>query len=113
MNNEVNPTFKISARIWWYFTWKTILFSIPLTLVFSFIGTMIGMALTGGNAVLSQKIGAACSLLIFSLIAIMVIQSCLNENFGKYRVSLIEQTLANDSTTEKISEKNEPQTPNT
>ncbi|HAS8488579.1 TPA: hypothetical protein I7727_22155, partial [Vibrio vulnificus] len=86
MENEVEPSFKISTRIWWNITWKTMVFGVP----FSLVGGMFGMILTGGNEQLADTFGSICSWIAVIPIAILVIKTSLNTTYGKYRVSLTE-----------------------
>ncbi|GGD62761.1 hypothetical protein [Lacimicrobium alkaliphilum] len=90
MDNEVKPSYKISTRIWWNITWKTVLFGIPFSFVGGLIGAMVGLVATGGNDPLANQIGSIASGLAVVPIAIWVIGSSLNETYGKYRVSLTE-----------------------
>ncbi len=90
MHDEISPSFTVSTRIWWNITWKTMVFGIPFSFVGGFFGAMIGMIATGGNDPLVNTIGSVCSWLAVIPIAILVIKSSLNENYGKYRVSISE-----------------------
>lgn len=90
MHDEISPSFIVSMRIWWNITWKTMVFGIPFSFVGGFLGAMISMIATGGNDPLVNTIGSVCSWLAVIPIAILVIKSSLNENYGKYRVSISE-----------------------
>ncbi|WP_199611460.1 hypothetical protein [Flocculibacter collagenilyticus] len=90
MENEIEPSFKVSTRIWWNITWKTFVFGIPLSFAGGFFGVILGLAVTGGNDSSANTIASICSALAIIPVAIIVVKSCLNESYGKYRVSITE-----------------------
>ncbi|EMN6212300.1 hypothetical protein WB532_004440 [Vibrio vulnificus] len=108
MENEVEPSFKISTRIWWNITWKTMVFGVPFSLVGGMLGAMFGMILTGGNDQLANTFGSICSWIAVIPIAILVIRSSLNTTYGKYRVSLTELAEKNSYLQGQAAKKIEP-----
>lgn len=96
MLNEIKPSFGVSARIWWSITWKTMLVGLFFSFFIGLFVTMVTLVATGGNDNIADISGRICSILATIPITILVIQSCLNANYGKYRVSLTELKETDD-----------------
>jgi hypothetical protein len=90
---EVTPDFSKTLRIWWTFSWRTIVYRIVLTFISEIPLGMIASALGAAVPWLMGTIIFLTAIAIDGAVGLFVIYSnILDEDFGNFRVSLIPRT---------------------
>jgi hypothetical protein len=90
---KVPANFSRTLRIWWTFSWRTIVYRMVLTFISNIPLGMIVSALGVAFPWLAGTIGFLASIAIDGAVGLFVIYSnILDEDFGNFRVTLVPRT---------------------
>jgi hypothetical protein len=84
----LEPTFKHTARIWWAWVWRSVLFGGAAGLFGSVVLSLSGI-LDHISEKAGQYLGLALGVVLAVPVGIWVFQMVLEKNFGEFRIRLV------------------------
>jgi hypothetical protein len=84
----LEPTFKRSARIWWAWVWRSVIFGGAAGLFGSLVLSLSGI-LDRVSEKTGQYLGAGIGIALAIPVGIWVFQMVLEKDFGEFRIRLV------------------------
>jgi hypothetical protein len=84
----LEPTFKRSARIWWAWVWRSVIFGGAAGLFGSLVLSLSGV-LDRVSEKTGQYLGAGIGIALAIPVGIWVFQMVLEKDFGEFRIRLV------------------------
>jgi hypothetical protein len=84
----LEPTFKRTARIWWAWVWRSVLFGGAAGVFGSLVLNLSGI-LNHISEKAGQYLGVALGLALAVPVGIWVFQTVLEKDFGEFRIRLV------------------------
>jgi hypothetical protein len=92
----LEPTFKRTARIWWAWVWRSVLFGGAAGVFGSLVLSLSGI-LNHISEKAGQYLGVALGLALAVPVGIWVFQTVLEKDFGEFRIHLVPKAPAEPS----------------
>jgi hypothetical protein len=89
----LEPTFKRTARIWWAWVWRSVLFGGAAGVFGSLVLSLSGI-LNHISEKAGQYLGLALGLALAVPVGIWVFQTVLEKDFGEFRIRLVPKAPA-------------------